>query len=281
MEGVSTVDSSLSQKSKALLGFLKAIATLRRKRIASYDPGDKVLWFHEIPRDHQGIRSPFFADNPEQFGDLWLEVAKKPRPDRRALPEILKDWVNPKDLENWKQEPKLRRIADPDAPPEPGGTRTKGALEENYEDLVRLEREAGRQPRQPGSQPAPYESWFEVDVALELLRRNYRVRPQVEVAGYRIDLVVEGRDKRLAVECDGEAWHGEERFGQDMARQRQLERAGWRFVRVRESEFYADREQCMRRIVDACDELGIRPIGEGEPRPDKATTPSPPANEAL
>jgi very-short-patch-repair endonuclease len=130
------------------------------------------------------------------------------------------------------------------------------------EELDRLEREAQRRPREPGSQPDPYESWFEVDVALELLRRHYKVRPQYEVAGYRIDLVIEGLFNRLAVECDGEAWHGPERFEQDAARQRQLERAGWTFVRIRESEFYANRERAVDRIIKACEELGIRPIGE-------------------
>jgi very-short-patch-repair endonuclease len=133
-----------------------------------------------------------------------------------------------------------------------------------YEELDRLEREAKSRYRRPGGQPDPYESWFEVDVALELLRRKYRVRPQVKVAGYRIDLVVEGLQNRLAVECDGEAWHGPERYDQDMARQRQLERAGWTFVRIRESEFYAERDGALRRILEACDQLGIRPVGEEE-----------------
>jgi len=134
-----------------------------------------------------------------------------------------------------------------------------GAL---YEELDRLEREARRAPRRPGEQPDPYESWFEVDVALELLRRKYRLRPQAEVAGYRIDLVVEGLDNRLAVECDGDNWHGPDRYYEDMARQRQLERAGLTFVRIRESEFYADRDGAVRRIVEACEELGIRQVGE-------------------
>jgi very-short-patch-repair endonuclease len=150
-----------------------------------------------------------------------------------------------------------------------------------YEELDRLEREAKRRYRQPGGQPDPYESWFEVDVALELLRRKYRVWPQVEVAGYRIDLVVEGLQNRLAVECDGEAWHGPEQFEQDMARQRQLERAGWTFVRVRESEFYADREGAARRIVEACEELGIRPIGQEEQAVEKEAEGSTAAEEAL
>lgn len=100
-----------------------------------------------------------------------------------------------------------------------------GALDALSEDLDQLERQA-RTPRRRGNQPEPYESWFEIDVALELLRRKFAVRPQVEFAGKRIDLVVDGLDARLAVECDGDEWHGAEQYERDMARQRQLERAG-------------------------------------------------------
>lgn len=157
----------------------------------------------------------------------------------------------------------------------------RAAPEGLYVELDRLEHEAGRRGRRPGEQPDPYESWFEVDVALELLRRKYRLRPQIEVAGYRIDLVVEGLANRLAVECDGETWHGPEQFEQDMARQRQLERAGWTFVRVRESEFYADRKSAVRRIVKACEELGIRPIGEEERWGDEEPEASATAGETL
>lgn len=135
----------------------------------------------------------------------------------------------------------------------------QGGLEGLFEELDRLEREAKRSPRQPGEQPDPYESWFEVDVALELLRRKYKVRPQYEVAGKRIDLVLEGLENRLAVECDGDAWHGPERYEQDMVRQRQLERAGLTFVRIPESEFYADRARAVRAITEECERLGIRP----------------------
>lgn len=133
------------------------------------------------------------------------------------------------------------------------------ALDRLSENLDHLEREA-RGARRRGNQPEPYESWFEVDVALELLRRKYAVRPQVEVAEKRIDLVVDGVDARLAVECDGDEWHGPEHYERDMARQRQLERAGWAFVRVRESEFYADRRGAMSMIVDACEALGVYPL---------------------
>ena len=141
-------------------------------------------------------------------------------------------------------------------------TSGKAMLEQHYEELERLEREAKNRVRQPGTQPEPYDSWFEVDMALELLRRGYRIWPQYEVAGYRIDLVIEGLNARLAVECDGEYWHGPDRYDYDIARQRQLERVGWKFVRIRESEFYTDREKAMQRIIEACEDLGIKPLTE-------------------
>lgn len=136
------------------------------------------------------------------------------------------------------------------------------ALDQLSENLDHLEREARRHPRRRGDQPAPYESWFEVDVALELLRRKYAVRPQFAVAGRRIDLVVEGLDARLAVECYGDAWHGAEHYESDMARLRQLERAGWTFVTIRESEFYTDRVAAAQELRTACDALGIRPMDD-------------------
>lgn len=74
------------------------------------------------------------------------------------------------------------------------------------------------------------ESGFERQVYSELVSRGYRVIPQVKTGAYRIDMVVEGvGDVRLAIECDGDEYHGPERWQHDMNRQRILERAGWVF----------------------------------------------------
>ncbi|MEE8367855.1 MAG: AAA domain-containing protein, partial [Thermoanaerobaculia bacterium] len=54
----------------------------------------------------------------------------------------------------------------------------------------------------------PFESMFEQDVFGRIKSRGYRVVPQVPFAGYRIDLVIEGVGSKLAVECDGDEWHG-------------------------------------------------------------------------
>src|SRR5690349_25018664 len=64
--------------------------------------------------------------------------------------------------------------------------------------------------------PPPFESWLEVDVYLEIRRRGYRVLPQYSFAGYKIDLVVNGMQGRMAIECNGEEWPGQERYDHEM-----------------------------------------------------------------
>lgn len=122
-----------------------------------------------------------------------------------------------------------------------------------------LERRAAQDNRQVVAPPAPFDSWFEVDVALELLRKDFTVLAQHEVAGKWIDLVVEGGQARLAVECDGDRWHDADSYEADMQRQRQLERCGWEFFRVRESTFYANREHALDGLWHALEERGILP----------------------
>ncbi|WP_328709918.1 Lsr2 dimerization domain-containing protein [Microbispora hainanensis] len=97
--------------------------------------------------------------------------------------------------------------------------------------------------------------------------------PQYEVNGRRIDLVVSGAQGRLAVECDGDHWHGApEQLENDLDRERELKRAGWQFWRVRESEFYFDQEAALEPLWAELDRRGIRPgeVGtEGEPQQDE------------
>lgn len=122
-----------------------------------------------------------------------------------------------------------------------------------------LEHRALRDNRSIVKPPIPFDSWFEVDVALELIRRNYVVLPQYEVAGKYIDLVIDGGQSRLALECDGDHWHGVDEYEEDVLRQRQLERCGWHFFRLRESVFYRDKEQALAPLWPLLEERGIFP----------------------
>jgi very-short-patch-repair endonuclease len=106
------------------------------------------------------------------------------------------------------------------------------------------------------------ESGFERDVYTELFRRGYRVIPQVPAAGYRIDMVVEGADdRRLAIELDGDEFHGPDRWQADMGRQRVLERAGWTFWRCFASTWSLRRDAVLGELLAQLARMGIEPLG--------------------
>ena len=87
-----------------------------------------------------------------------------------------------------------------------------------------------------------------------------------EVLDYRIDLVVLGHvEGALAVECDGDHWHGPDRYEADVARQRDLERCGWTFWRVRESEFRLDPDNALTGLWETLERRGIFPMAEERP----------------
>ncbi len=125
----------------------------------------------------------------------------------------------------------------------------------------------GRQATVEGEQR--FDSQLERHVFRLITDKGFHVRTQVCVGDptnhrYRIDQVVEGMQGRLAVECDGDQWHGPDRYEQDMARQRDLERAGWQFVRIRGGDFYRDRTKAMESVWGELKRLGIEPGGIDE-----------------
>ncbi len=136
----------------------------------------------------------------------------------------------------------------------------------------KLERIAAQANRTVLNAPDPFDSWFEVDVALALARKNFFVVSQHEVAGKRIDLVVGEGNARLAVECDGEYHHGVDQYEKDMERQRQLERCGWEFFRVRESAFRANEETALERLWPMLEERGIVPNATTDSQPAEPST---------
>ena len=106
------------------------------------------------------------------------------------------------------------------------------------------------------------ESGFEFEMFDELVRRGFRVEPQVPCGGYRIDFVVEGNEgRRLAIECDGDRFHGPGQWQDDMVRQRVLERAGWTFWRCFASSFVRRREAVIADLMHTLQKLGIEPLG--------------------
>ena len=106
------------------------------------------------------------------------------------------------------------------------------------------------------------ESPFELEVYDALTERGYRITPQVKVGQFRIDMVVEGNnDSRLAIECDGDQYHGPDKWSDDMHRQRILERAGWIFWRCFASTWVRRKAEMIDDLIHTLIEHGIDPIG--------------------
>ena len=128
--------------------------------------------------------------------------------------------------------------------------------------LIRHCRDGGTTTASPASLLDACESQFERDVLQKIIARGYRkVSVQHSVGRYRIDIVIEGPHARLAVECDGDRWHGPDVWHKDRARQQVLERANWTFERIRGSAFYRDPETALLPLWDRLANLGI-PTGD-------------------
>ena len=119
------------------------------------------------------------------------------------------------------------------------------------------------------------ESPFEREVLKRLVLAGYRVTPQWKVGSRRIDLVVEGDGRRLAVECDGDRYHPQERLAEDMERQAVLERLGWVFARIRGSVFFRDPQRAMKSVFEKLNNLEIYPAQDTT----EASTPPAATNE--
>src|SRR5205085_2844966 len=189
------------------------------------------------------IADPAYKD--KTFGVISLLGEKQ----ARLIESKLLAAIGPEEMERRRL---LEYCMNPQVPQEPG------------DDLAinDLEAAASNADRARVPAPPPFESWLEVDVYLQIRRRGYRVLAQHAFAGYKIDLVVSGTHARLAVECDGEDWAGQERYDSDMARRAQLERGGWRFWRIRGGTFYRNPEASMQPLWDQLEKTGIKTIAE-------------------
>ena len=103
------------------------------------------------------------------------------------------------------------------------------------------------------------QSTFEREVMKRLMAAGYRVAPQWRIGAFRIDLVVEGGGKRLAIECDGDRYHALEKLPEDMERQSVLERMGWIFTRMRGTEFFRNPDRALKPVFEKLQLLEISP----------------------
>ena len=127
-----------------------------------------------------------------------------------------------------------------------------GVLGSPADDFLRL-------PSPEDTLVEPFPSLFTQHVANRLVSLGYSVVPRYTVDSYPLDLVVVGARARLAVLCEGDEWRGAAAYERDLARQRDLERCGWRLFRIRASSFYGASSDVLDRLTAALRQLDISP----------------------
>ena len=101
---------------------------------------------------------------------------------------------------------------------------------------------------------------FENEVARYLLEKNYTIKQKWRVGSYDIDMVAIYDDKKIAIECDGKTLnHTEEEVIANLEEQEILERCGWKFIRVRASEYFRNPEKAIKDLIIQLDDKGVYP----------------------
>lgn len=114
------------------------------------------------------------------------------------------------------------------------------------------------------SEEPEFEFRFQELVYKHLTSLGYRVLVHHAVGTYRLDLVVEGRGGRVALQCDGERDYPPGKLSQHIYRETVLERVGWRFVRLRASQFYRHQKASLECVVERLKTLGVEPFSSAE-----------------
>jgi very-short-patch-repair endonuclease len=97
------------------------------------------------------------------------------------------------------------------------------------------------------------DSPFEEQVVEFLENEGYEIECQYGASGFRLDIVVKERGRNLlAIECDGASYHSSlVARTRDRARQRILEKLGWRFHRVWSTNWWFFEQQEKETIIAA------------------------------
>jgi very-short-patch-repair endonuclease len=117
----------------------------------------------------------------------------------------------------------------------------------------------------------PPDSAFEEAVAKLVESLGYRVKPQVGVAGYFIDVGVLAPDREdeyiLGIECDGATYHSAKSArDRDRIRQDVISSRGWTIHRVWSTDWYRNLDTEVSRLEDALENALARYRGRDTTR---------------
>lgn len=103
------------------------------------------------------------------------------------------------------------------------------------------------------------DSPFETEVAMRLKSEGFVFEQQYKIGAYRLDFCLKNKDgKRIALECDGEAFHStQSQILSDLQREAVLSRLGFGIVRVRGSAWYRNKDKAFEKVMEELVNYGV------------------------
>ena len=124
------------------------------------------------------------------------------------------------------------------------------------QDLCRFSMDRPRAGQSDINTPQMTDSSFEGQVYNELCKimNPDLITPQYKIGGYRLDFVINANGHKIALECDGKAYHNTlQAYASDMNRQKQIEQFGFDFYRIWSTNWFEDKDNeiaKLQRFID-------------------------------
>lgn len=91
---------------------------------------------------------------------------------------------------------------------------------------------------------------FEKELFKELRKNKIEALSHFKIGKYELDFVINDKNgKKIAIECDGDEFKSKEEYEADIIEQDVLTRCGWKFIRVRASQFYANKQKTVSDVI--------------------------------
>lgn len=93
------------------------------------------------------------------------------------------------------------------------------------------------------------ESPIEEKMMKALYENGYKPYAQIPCRGYRIDIAIYYKGKKIAIECDGKAFHSSNsQLKHDETKDRVLKKEKWRVLRITGSEIHRNVSDCVNKV---------------------------------
>jgi hypothetical protein len=113
-------DQILRDRAIRLFTYLRELTELNAKTTRTIDQYEKVLWFNDIPRE-TGCHCIAWGPVDEEKSDVWIEIRKPRLKAPPEVPEVLKPWLDLREVQDSSLEfPDLRQRITVNVPSELG-----------------------------------------------------------------------------------------------------------------------------------------------------------------